>query len=163
MGDDNADPWLPKRCSVTSSFRLVRLACEALLLDRSLKLPEVRSRDEAWLGARSSGSSRGGEYGTRRIPGLLVCELDRSWIGVVRPCRAGGADMALRRPARGAGRFSIRRIRLPLSRLGNQICAMSVSYALLESSSEAECAPGPRCDGRRFTEGNQLTRLLLLV
>jgi len=156
VGDGNADPWLPRRPSVTSSLQLGRLEWEALLLAWSLKFPEVRSRDDAWLGARSSGSSRGGEYGTRRIPGLLVCELDCSWVDDVRPCRAGGADMALRRPARGAGRLSIRRIRLPLYRLGSQICSMSVSCALSEESpgearqGEASCALKPGSDGSRF-------------
>jgi hypothetical protein len=61
VGDDNADPWP----SVTSSLQLGRLACAASLLVWSLKFPDHRppgfSRDEAWLGARSSGSSRGGE------------------------------------------------------------------------------------------------------
>jgi hypothetical protein len=62
------------------------------------------------------------------MPGLLLCDLARSWGDVVRPCRVGGADMALRRPAFGAGRLSIRRIPLPLyKKLGSQICSISVS------------------------------------
>jgi hypothetical protein len=64
------------------------------------------------------------------MPGLLVCEFDRSWSGVLGPCRSCGADMALRRPALAAGRVSIRRIPLALYKLGSQICSMSVSCVL---------------------------------
>lgn len=61
VGDGNADPGV---LSVTSYNQLVRLTCPGLLPRRSVLVPEHRlpalSRDDAWLGARSS-SSRGGE------------------------------------------------------------------------------------------------------
>ncbi len=80
VGDDNADPWLPAEPSVTSSLQLGRLERPALLLGRSLEFPEARlpalSREDAWLGALLS-SILGGEYGTRRMPSLLLCEWDR--------------------------------------------------------------------------------------
>jgi len=44
----------------------------------------------------------------------VVCELERSRSGVARPCRADGADMALRRPAREAGGLLTLRNPLPL-------------------------------------------------
>lgn len=46
--------------------------------------------------------------------GLVFCELERSRSGVARPCRADGADMALRRPAREAGGLSTLRNPRPL-------------------------------------------------
>lgn len=60
--------------------------------------------------------------------------------------------MALRRPALEAGRLSIRRVPLPLYKLGSQICSISVSCALSKGNQARQAVVETRVGGGRFAK-----------